>query len=76
MARERISVTELAAYADNPEKFCQSKGKAYNQAAAEYGDKQHYKLGKRGAIEWIFPVLIMVLAVICFGLYWGWELPF
>jgi len=46
MAKKSLSVSQLSSYAANPQKFCLSKGKAYNGAAAEHGTRMHNKAGR------------------------------
>ena len=53
-----VSVSELSAYAANPEAFCEVKGKAYNQELATWGTERHEQVGT--GFNWRLVVFIVI----------------
>ena len=64
MKHERISVTNLAFYAENPDAFCKAGGKPYNAKAAKIGERDHGRVGKLPS-----KVLYAVMAVAAIAIY-------
>lgn len=49
-----LSVSAISNYADNPERFCSTGGKAFNPKAAELGTKAHDHAGKSSLPKFVF----------------------
>lgn len=60
MSGPRISVTKLAFYAEDPERFVSAKGQPYNAAAARAGEKSHSAIGRKPSKA----LFVLVTAVI------------
>lgn len=60
MAKRTVSVSQLAAYAANPEGFVRRKGGNINKRAARAGTRFHDRFG-RSSVRWLFLV---------FSLFW------
>ena len=56
-----LSVSNLAFYAEDPQKFASSRGSSYNASAAELGTQAHERIG-RGPSKLAF--ILILLAVI------------
>lgn len=57
-----ISVSHLSAYAADPVKFCQHKGRVYNPQTAKAGLKAHARAGKSTGLTWL--LLLILIAII------------
>jgi hypothetical protein len=65
-----VSVSELSTYASDPTRFCEVKGKAFNERAAEWGTKKHDEAGV-GSYK---PLIITALVVIVIGSLYLWVM--
>ena len=61
-----ISVSQLSAYAADPVKFCQHKGRAYNEVAAKKGIEAHNNIGKRTGLPWAYVLVVALIAAIAY----------
>lgn len=60
--RKTISVTQLAAYADDPEGFCARRGKAINPKAAAAGKQYEAEFLDQYSSKFKGLILLLVLA--------------
>jgi hypothetical protein len=59
--KHKVNVSDLSYFIDNPERYIENDGKAYNKEAAAYGTKYHDK-----QLQTKFPVLkIIGVLIIC-----------
>lgn len=49
-----LSVSAISNYADDPERFCRTGGKAFNPKAAELGTEAHDRAGKSNLPTYAF----------------------
>ena len=68
MKKKHISVSELSAYAADPKRFCEHKGKAYNAKAAHYGTQVHNNIGK-SKVPTFKMLLITMLVVLVLAIF-------
>ncbi len=71
MKNKYYTVSELSAYASDPVKFCQHRGKEYNTQAAKKGTDAHNRVGKqKSTVKIPIPILILIVLVIVFINYY------
>jgi hypothetical protein len=69
MSKPPISISDLAAYASDPEGFVARRGRPANEAAAQYGREVHERFareptrGRRRALDAVILALILLLAL-------------
>ena len=70
MSKRPISISDLAAYASDPEGFVARCGRPANEAAAQYGREVHERFareptrGRRRALEALILALILLLVLV------------
>ncbi|MFQ3189324.1 MAG: hypothetical protein ACI936_000448 [Paraglaciecola sp.] len=65
-----VSVSELSTYASDPTRFCEVKGKAFNERSAKWGTQMHEKAGV-GSYK---PLIVTALLVIVIGSIYLWVM--
>ena len=70
MSKRPISISDLAAYASDPEGFVARRGAPANEAAAKYGRQVHERFARepmrsrRRALDVLIAALIVLLALV------------
>lgn len=70
MSKRPISISDLAAYASDPEGFVARCGRPANEAAAQYGRDVHERFareptrGRRRALDAVILALILLLVLV------------
>ena len=70
MSKQPISISDLAAYASDPEGFVARRGRPANEAAAQYGREVHERFareptrGRRRALDAVIVALIVLMALV------------
>lgn len=75
--RKRIAVTDLAAYAANPVKYCERRGQAYAPAAARRGTRLHARASAvpfLTILRWFCVLVVLLLAVFLVAVLFGVRL--